>query len=328
MKYKKLFYLIILFSFLLQNCATVETLTIETVNPSAINFPGNFNQIAFVNFDNDINNNGEIDTLLYKIITNEMSIGFRDAAFSAAGIDTSDLLYVKGYPDNNDFYYKDTLNWEFLDNISGKKFADIFIVLDSVNLSMESDQFAINFYEPVEYYIYREIAIKAYWKVYDLVEKKQLDQYVYVDTLLWDGLSYFKSELKKKLPSVERSIRETSYFAALDYANRIFPNWQTETRYYFVSGNQDFEKAAKLVKQNEWTKAAELWDKYINDIDREIASRATFNMALASEMLGELELAVKYAERSYKIKNKSRTKYYIYTLQKRLEEIIKLKNQI
>lgn len=328
MKYRKLFYFSILFSFLLQSCTTLETLTIETVNPSAINFPGNFNQIAFVNFENDINNDGEIDTLLYEIITNEMSIGFRDAAFSAAGIDTSDLLYVKGYPDINDFYYKDTVDWKFLDNISGKKFADVFIVLDSLNLSMESDQFAINFYEPVEYYIYREVAIKAYWKVFDLVEKKELDRYVYVDTLLWDGVSYFKSELKKKLPSVERSLRETSYFAALDYANRIFPSWQKETRYYFVSGNQDFEKAAKLVKQNEWTKAAELWDKYINDVDREIASRATFNMALASEMLGELELAVKYAERSYKIKSKSRTKYYIYTLQKRLEEIKELQNQI
>lgn len=329
MKIRKLYLSIILFAFLLQNCSTpLKTLTIETINPSAINFPGNFNKIAFINFENDFNGDGEIDSLLYKIITNEMAIGFRDATYSAAGIDTSSFLYVNGYPDKDKFYYKDTMDWEYLDHISGNKLVDIFIVLDSIKLTMDSDQYAIDFYEPIEYYIYRELSVRAHWKVFDLVERKQLDEYIYADTLLWDGLSYFKSELKKNLPSVERSIRETSYFTALDYANRIFPNWQKETRYYFDSGNLDFEKAAKMVEQNKWTEAAELWDKYIDDIDREIASRATFNMALASEILGELELALKYAERSYKIKSKSRTKYYIYTLQKRLEEFKQLQNQI
>jgi len=329
MKSNKLFYILIILAFLLQNCAPqIKTLTIETIRPSSINFPNNYNKIAFINFENDINDDGEIDSVLYQLITTEMALGFRDAIYSAANIDTSDFLYVKGYPDKNSFYINQAVNWKYLKNLSESSNADLFIALDSLVLSMESDGFRFRYSNENEYYAYRDIAIKAYWKIFDLVQKKQLDYYLYTDTLSWDATAYNLENVKKELKSIERSIRETSYFTAYDYGNRIFPSWQKETRQYFIDGNRDFEKAAEFVEQNKWTKAAELWDKYLKDTDREIASRAAYNMAVASEMLGELELALKYAARSYKIKSKSRTKYYIQILQKRIDELEQLKNQI
>ncbi|MDY6801155.1 MAG: DUF6340 family protein [Bacteroidota bacterium] len=329
MKSNKIFIILIILAFLLQNCAPqIKTLTIETISPSSINFPKNFNKIAFINFENDINDDGEIDSMLYKLITNEMALGFKDAIYSAPTIDTTDFLYVRGFPNKRYFYLKSGINWRYFNHISKNNNVDIFIILDSLNLTMESDQFRIGNFENTEYYTYREIAIKAFWKVYDIVEKKQLDSFTYSDTIFWDAAAYNLTNLKEKLPSIERSIRETTYFAAYDYANRIFPGWQKETRQYFVKGNKDFEKAAKLVEKNKWIEAAELWDKYLNDTDREIASRAAYNMAVASEMLGEIGLAVEYAARSYKIKNKSRTKYYIQILQTRIGELEQLKNQI
>ena len=319
----------IMLALILQNCTPqLKTLTIETIEPSTINFPKNFNKIAFVNFESDINNDGTIDTMLYELITNEMALGFRDAIYSAANIDTADFLYDKDFPDKKDYYTNSTINWRYLENISGHSKADIFIMLDSLNLTMESDQFSIGTYDAREYYIYRELAIKAYWKVFDLVKKEQLDSYIYSDTLFWSGTSYSINRLKEELPSVERSIRETTYFSAFDYANRIFTRWQKESRQYFITGNKDFEKAAEFVEQNNWIEAAELWDKYLNDTDREIASRANFNMAVASEILGKLDLALKYAAQSYKIKNKSRTKYYIQILQTRIKEVEQLQNQL
>jgi hypothetical protein len=297
------------------------------MKPSEINFPGDFNKIAFINLENDINNDGEIDTILYKLITSEMALGFRDASYTAAMIDSSDFLYVKGYPSNNHFYIQSAINWRYLKNISGNH-ADLFIVLDSLNLSMESDQFIIGGYDVPEYYAYREIAVQAYLKVFDLPNEKMIDQYTYTDTLFWDATAYTLNKLKSQLPSLEQSIREVSYFAAYDYANRIFPRWQLETRQYFVSGNEDFEKAAELAEEHQWLEAAELWDKYIQDQDRELASRANYNMAVASEMLGKLDLALKYAARSYVIKKKSRTKEYIYILQQRKDELQQLQQQL
>lgn len=327
MKYRLLI-LLIIGNNLFQSCQPYKAIQIETIIPAAIDFPGNFNKIVFINLASDINHDEKTDTLLYKIITEEMSLGFMDAIHLSVGVDSTNFLYVKGFPEKEKLYKSDTISWPYFEKISGNSNADIFIVLDSLNLSMTSDIYTEYNYVPTEYYKYRELAVNVYWSIFDLVEKRRLDRYYYNDTLLWDVHAYSKVEAEKKMPSIERSIRETSYFAAADYAKRIFPGWQSEYRYYFHLGNKDFETAAQYVENNGWEKAIEIWTNYVDDIDKEIASRASFNMALANEMTGKLDLAIKWAEKSNSIKNKSRTRYYISLLKRRQEDLNKLQKQI
>ena len=328
MKYRLLTLISGIVLFIFQSCQPLTSIQIETIIPAKIEFPGNFNKIVFINLATDINHDDKTDTLLYKIITDEMSLGFMDAIQLSAGVDSTKFLYLKGYPDKDKLYESDTVSWQYLEKVSGNSDADIFIILDSLNFSMVSDVITEYYYVPTEYYKYRQLAINIYWSVFDLVEKKRLDQYHYNDTLLWDARGYFKVEVERKMPSVERSIRETSYFAAADYANRIFPGWQSETRYYFHLGNKDFEKAAQFVKDNNWEEASKIWKKYTNDIDKEVASRACYNMAFASEMEGKLGLAIAWAEKSNNIKNKTRTRYYISLLKNRQKDLKKLQEQI
>jgi len=313
---------------ILYSCEPLSTIRIETVVPASIEFPGNFNKIVFINLESDLNNDQNTDTLLYKIITQEMNLGFIDAIKSTAGIDSSRFLYLKGIPNRNRVYNEDTISWYFLEQIAKKGDADIFIILDSLNMQMNNEEYTDHYSYPVEYYKYRELRISAFWSVYDLIEKKRLDKYNYADTLYWEEVGYMKAEVDKNMPGVEQCIREASYFAASDYAKRVFPGWQTELRYYFITGNTDFKIAAELVKNNKWEEASAIWEKYTKDIDKEIASRACFNLALANEMSGNIDIAIAWAETSEKIKKKSRTRYYIYNLKMRKEEIEKLGKQI
>ncbi|PLX12650.1 MAG: hypothetical protein C0597_12795 [Marinilabiliales bacterium] len=329
MKLRKIiFYTVLITSTILHSCNPLSTIRIETIVPADIDFPGNYNQIVFINMATDINHDEKIDTLLYNIITQEMSLGFMDAVKFSAGVDTTSFLYVRGYPNKSKLYQQDTISWKYLTDLTQGTNADIFVVLDSMRMSMTSDSFTEYYSVPVEYYRYRELSVNIYWSVFDLIEKKRLDRYNYIDTLYWERMSYLKSDLESKMPSVERSIRETSYFAAADYANRIFPGWKSENRYYFHLGNQDFEKAADLVQKYNWQEAITIWENYIDDIDKEIASRACFNLAFANEMLGKLDLAIAWAEQSKKIKNKSRTRYYISMLKSRQTDLKKLDKQI
>lgn len=328
MKYRLLPILLISIILLFQNCQPLTSIQIETIVPAKINFPGNFNKIVFINLDTDINNDSEIDTILYKIITDEMILGFTDAIQMSAGIDSSDFLYAKGFPNKEKLYKYDTLSWKYLERLSGNSNADIFVILDSLSLSMNTESYTDYYTIPTEYYKYRELSINAYWSIFDLVDKIRLDYYHYSDTLLWDATGYSKTEVNQKLPGVERSIKETSYFAAKDYASRIFPGWKLETRYYFVLGNKDFENAAKLVKENKWKEASAIWKNYVDNIDKEIASRACYNLALANEMMGKYGTAIGWAERSNSIKNKTRTRYYISILKSRKDNLEKLQEQI
>lgn len=328
MKYRWLILISAILIIFFQSCQPLTSIQIETIVPADIEFPGNFNKIVFINLAIDINHDDNTDTLLYKIITEEMSLGFMDAIQSSAGVDSANFLYLKGYPDKDKLYKSDTVSWQYLEKISDNSNADIFIILDSLRFSMESNIITEYYYIPTEYYKYRELAVNIYWSVFDLVEKKRLDQYHYNDTLFWDARSYSKTEVERKMSSVERSIRETSYFAAADYANRIFPGWQSETRYYFHLGNKDFETATQFVKNNNWEEASKIWKKYTNGVDKEITSRACYNMAVASEMTGEIGLAIAWAEKSNNIKNKSRTRYYISLLKSRQKDLEKLQKQI
>lgn len=329
MKNRILILIIVINAIIFHSCEPYTAIKIETIIPAKIDFPGNFNKIVFINLATDVSGDKETDTLLYKIITEEMSLGFMDAIELSVGVDSSNFLYVKGFPERDKIYNSDTIiSWSFLEKLSGNSNADIFIIIDSLNLSMTSDIITEYYEMPQEYYKYRELAVNIYWSVFDLVEKRRLDKYHYNDTLLWDARGYLKVEVENKMPSVERSIRETSYFAASDYANRIFPGWQSEYRYFFHLGNRDFENAAQYAKNNDWEKASEIWLNYADNIDKEIASRACFNLALANEMLGKLDLAIKWAEQSNIVKAKTRTRYYISLLKRRKEDLSKLKYQI
>ena len=328
MKFRLLPSLLIGIILLFQNCQPLTSIQIETIVPAKIDFPGNYNKIVFINLETDINNDNKIDTLLYNIITDEMNLGFLDAIQMSAGIDTSDYFYVKGFPDKEKLYKLDTISWKYLERLSENSNADIFIVLDSLSLSMQSEIISDYYSIPTEYYKYRELSINAYWSIFDLVDKKRLDYYHYSDTLLWDAIGYSKAEVNHKLLGVERSIKETSYFAAKDYASRVFPGWRLETRYYFILGNKDFEKAGKLAKNNKWLEASAIWENYIDNIDKEIASRACYNLALASEMMGKYGAAIGWAERSNSIKSKTRTRYYISVLKTRKNNLEKLQKQI
>lgn len=328
MKSRVLLFITLFISLFIYSCNPLSYIRVETIVPAEVEFPGNFNKTVFVNVANDLNNDNKIDTLLYEIITQEMSYGFMDAIRFSAGIDTSKFLYVKGFPKSDELYKLDTVSWSYLKKISGNSNADIFIVLDSIKLSMTSDIGTDYYAVPSEYYGYRELAVNAYWSMFDMFTKKRLDKYHYGDTLYWEVQSYSKVELKRKMPSVEKTIREASYFAAKDYANRIFPGWQTENRIYYHLGNKDFEKAAEFVEDYEWEEAIKIWEEYVGDIDKEIASRACFNLAFANEMLGKMDLAIAWAKQSKSIKDKTRTRYYIAHLESRKRELQKLKKQV
>jgi hypothetical protein len=318
----------IVLSILFYACEPLSSIRIETLVPAPIEFPGNFNKLIFINTDTDINNDGNIDTLLYNMITSEMNLGFLEAINSTTSIDSSKFLFVKGFPTRERIYKSDTISWNYLENISGNTNADLFIILDSIKLTMDNESYVDHMSYPTEYYHLREMAVNIHWSVFDLVEKKRLDQYNYKDTLFWESVEYSEAQLKRKIPSLEKCLREMSFFSALDYGNRILPGWQQEYRYYYELGNKDFKKAAINVKQNDWESASQIWINYVDNYDRELASRACFNLALANEMKGDFKTAINWAEQSNTIKNKTKTRYYISKLKTRQKNVEKLQKQL
>ncbi|MCK7537024.1 MAG: hypothetical protein MZV63_41710 [Marinilabiliales bacterium] len=68
----------------------------------------------FLNLDNDLNDDGEIDTALYHIITKEMYLGFNDGIKTTPNIDSSRFIYYNQLPGFGSIYTKDTIDWILL----------------------------------------------------------------------------------------------------------------------------------------------------------------------------------------------------------------------
>jgi hypothetical protein len=85
--------------------------------------------------------------------------------------------------------------------------------------------------------------------------------------------------------------------------------------------------ASKSVKANKWDDAINIWKEVANLNDKEIASKASFNMALASEIKGYLEAAIDWAKKAKALGDK-KANSYISTLNKRKQDQQKLNQQL
>ena len=145
MKYRILAIISSILLIIIQSCNPLSTIQIETIIPAEIDFPGNFNKVVFVNLATDINHDDITDTLLYNIITEEMSLGFMDAIRISAGIDSSRFLYVKGFPDKNRLYTEDTISWQYLERLSG----NVVSVINKSQLFASFNKLLVGLVSPV-----------------------------------------------------------------------------------------------------------------------------------------------------------------------------------
>jgi tetratricopeptide (TPR) repeat protein len=158
-------------------------------------------------------------------------------------------------------------------------------------------------------------------KIYDIDKLKIVDERPIRDTLTLqiDGYAWeTEDELVDRLPDNKAAALMAIKEIAKNYTEEIIPFWKEETRFFYIDNN--ISKAEYYIDNEEWNKAMDIWLKYVNDGNRELAAISCFNMAVGCEMLGEYELALKWMEN---VKRKNENYYwdeYKKLLEKRIAE--------
>ena len=87
--------------------------------------------------------------------------------------------------------------------------------------------------------------------------------------------------------------------------------------------------AGKKARQiNDWKGAMELWKKEALNSKQKISWHANYNMAVAAEREGNLDLALQWAKKAYEIGGKSAAAQYINILNNRIAEQKRLDEQM
>ncbi|MCX6239538.1 MAG: DUF6340 family protein [Bacteroidia bacterium] len=175
-------------------------------------------------------------------------------------------------------------------------------------------------YEPTDCEAVTKIFYYSEWRLYRATEIKPLTRFVVGDTIFWKANGSSFKDLQSQMPKIKAALIGGGIAAAFKMCGYISPEWINLNRYYFITGNNQIDAAIPLIKKNKWQEAAVIWNKYAAIPSKSIRSKVEFNLALASEMNGDLDMAMQWCGKSIKTNYSLDKKVYLSALAQRLKE--------
>jgi len=333
--------IIILSAILLFSCSSVCTIGIQTAIPPKYPVSTEIQSIAvlnrsinqnFTNLDRDslekilIKNELFLDTLVMDSVAADTSIQVAAKALFESG--RFDVVV----PKQRNIYRNDKggllnpLDKSFINDICKDFNVNAVLVLESfaekLSTKLKVNKYPVGFEQGVSLgqYSYNatiDVAYNLIWILYQPQLNPAILRYDVRDNVFGDLFYYSKDNLNKSLPCVKEALIVGGIASGIEMSEYIRPRWKDEIRHYFITGKKEIDAAIPLIKQNKWEEAASLWKNYASDPSKTLRSKIEYNLALAEEMSGNLDLAIEWAIKSYKTKYTKRAESYIRYLSQR-----------
>jgi hypothetical protein len=213
------------------------------------------------------------------------------------------------------------LDWDYVAEICNKYETDALLVIERYINKI------ITNYDKVSYSDLHFASIDSKYdavaRIYDPAKKEVIKQIIVADTIYWAEEDYSQQGLfTRKLVPVKQALIETGIQVALDMDAKLSPQWITERRGYFSVKDANSKLLESYIKANDWQKAHDYWQGLYAETDsKSIKSKLEYNLAIASEMLGNINEAAEWAKKSYTTQYRRQTDAYFYQLKKRKKMI-------
>lgn len=293
----------LLFSILFSSCSQIEYISMQIKVPAERTLP-NFKNSKVLVVDNtpftcklqnyqQINGKQKYQSdytcdSLGIIFKNEFANVLKDEGFSDDVMYKISTSYSPLYP------YGSSLPKDSIQRIGYDSGANLIISLDSIGVN------TVVGIEPQTNqlldgeYLMADVGFKL--NIFDSFGNRVTPAITNRDSLVWDMNSETQnmkvSEYKKNFTEVMKGAVKV---IAQNMANTFVPQWQDETRWYYISGNDQMKEATELAKQLKWMEAAKKWGEiFQTETDMRKLSRIASNIALANEMNDDIDNALKW----------------------------------
>ena len=159
-----------------------------------------------------------------------------------------------------------------------------------------------------------DVESKSDWRLYRPDNKKLVLRFQMGDSIFWKDTRYSLKELYSLMPRTKEALIGGGIASGLKIAKCISPSWVNQTRRFFMTGKPEIDQAVNLIKVNKWEEAAAIWAKYATTDKKKIRYKVEFNLALAAEMNGNLDLAIEWGLKSFKTHYSKPAEVYLRTL--------------
>lgn len=289
----------------ISSCVSFKKLTIEVVKPAGYLIPPEIKKLAIVSR----NLKYDSDTLENYFARNNHLIKDKtlfnpDSAARKTCLDSLALVLSKQnrfdsiliFPVN---YFPQTKSKKIGPNkadwykiLSKQSNAEGLIILD-----MFSCFYSTNNQEGTE--TVANVVTSNIWTFYDVKKQKITDRFVQIDTLYWEERD--ENGIRKiRIPAKKEAIMLSAAVIGTNYSKHLIPSWTTVYRDVMDCKKADLKNATKLALKSNWEAASEIWKKYADSNNTKNQLVALYNLALTSEMNGDVDQAIVFTDRAAK----------------------------
>ncbi|MCM1034869.1 MAG: DUF6340 family protein [Paludibacter sp.] len=154
--------------------------------------------------------------------------------------------------------------------------------------------------------------------------------YVFTDTLYWEAQAYTREQALSELPDRQTALLDMAAYVGERFAAAFVPQWETVDRYFYENDNNLIKAGMQSFTRQRWAEAIRYWEEAYQNKDKQTKAYAAANIAVTSEIVGDLETAIQWAQRAidtfgklksaYALQQKVNLNYYLQQLRIRRQE--------
>lgn len=329
----------------LSSCTTLMYTSLDVLRPAKIAFAPNANNLLIVN--NSITQPADyghkiqlLNEKTKKILLPTDSLSIFCLGALKEELDGKNFFStVQLLPDTRnsgtDFNKINRLNADTIKNLCISQQADVVLSLDRIKVNDELIEYYIN--ETSTYLSTLDVKFETYWSIH-YPNKPQTASIQFKDTIYWESESYYRKKAMGDLPKRSDALIDGALNVGQKSVKRFVPYWEKVDRYFFNSNNRYIKLGMDSVIVKNWTAAIGYWEKAVEKSkNTRIKAQAQNNIAIAYEILGDIDKALYYANKSYysftelsivDLDSSNRLVDYLYELDQRQNDIALLKKQL
>lgn len=287
-------------------CAGIKYLTVETREPAQVTLPSRVLSVVIANnvvqqpgdVGHDIKPLGQAGKERVEASSDSIAIFYTEAL--AQFLDEEDYFhrvfyYNKPLRSDDHFFQEQPILPGTMNTIREETGADAIISLDKLLIETDKRE---HFRQ--QGYTYSDMTgkIHSVLRVYMPTMEGKIPAVQYTDSLRWEGFDIQdgRAYADAMIPSREEAMKILAVRAAEKMTNVFAPHWEMQDRWYYTSASSLMKEGEAHAKAARWAEAIEKWEAYYNArSNKKDKGKAANNIALAYEMIDDMEAAYKWA---------------------------------
>jgi len=341
MKNRAIYSLIVLACY---SCSSTNLMSLSVLKPAPVSIPANIKTVALVNRSKAANESQTLDAIHKALSLESNDLQQAGANGSMRGLKDElmkNTRFTEVKPLNMDLrsfgagIFPTPMQWDSVEKICRESNTDALFSLElfdtesKLNYSASPAQvnLGVTSLPAIAHQVNMATSVKTGWRIYDPSSRTILDEYILGEDISTSGSGINPAVAASSLIGRKEAVTDVGIKAGEAYADRILPYWIRVSRDYFVSGNESFVTAKRKAQAGNWDGAAELWLQETKNPNGTLAGRACYNMAIISEINGDLDGAIQWAQKSYENYNIRLALHYLNILRNRQRQNELLKSQ-